>query len=53
MNKYKRIITMPIYLFSIGLIGLYVLKGYFVIRSRKNFKDFLYDYENRKDHILN
>jgi hypothetical protein len=53
MNKNKRIITMPIHLFSIGLLGIYAVKGYFVFRTRMNFKNFLYDYENRKDHILN
>jgi len=51
--KQRRPILAPLLAFGGALSILYVLKAYFVVKQRINFKNFLFDYNNRKEHILN
>jgi len=52
-TKQKRPILAPLLAFGGALSLLYLMKAYFVVKQRMNFKNFLYDYNNRKEHILN
>ena len=52
-KKPLRTFSIPLVLFGLSLSTLALLKTYFVVKQRMNFKTFLFDFYNRKEYILN
>ncbi len=51
--KQRRPIITPLISFTSCLLALFLIKAYFNIKQRYNFKNFLFDYNNRKEHLSN